>query len=310
MEINTQLNKGTVCAVVVTYNRRELLRSCLQALLAQTRPLDEIIVVDNAATDGTDHMIFTEFPEVTYLRLPENTGGAKGFHEGMKLAYEKGYAWIWIMDDDSKAALDCLEHLFARNAQANVLTPVQIDSIGRRYGQGLWRGRYVVSAQLKDVDGIIRVELFSFVGPLISRMVVEMVGFPRDDFFIYADDYEYSLRIRSIGLKCIAVLDAVIYHDLGGKPIQVKRLGYARERYPQEAWKFYYDTRNTLIMLQHLGFWERLYAYPWWLYLLLRSTIGNLLYEPDWRKRLGYRWLGIQHGIKGITGKRVDPDHF
>lgn len=87
-----------VAAVVVTYNRKELLRECLQALLNQTRPLDEIIVVDNASTDGTDQMIPEEFPQITHVRLPENIGGAGGFHEGMKLAYEKGHDWIWVMD--------------------------------------------------------------------------------------------------------------------------------------------------------------------------------------------------------------------
>lgn len=85
-----------VAAVVVTYNRKELLRECLNALLNQTRPLDEIIVIDNASTDGTQEMIAKEFPYITYVLMSENIGGAGGFHEGMKLAYEKGYDWIWV----------------------------------------------------------------------------------------------------------------------------------------------------------------------------------------------------------------------
>jgi rhamnopyranosyl-N-acetylglucosaminyl-diphospho-decaprenol beta-1,3/1,4-galactofuranosyltransferase len=59
----------TVAAVVVTYNRKELLRQCLGGILAQTRPVDAIYVVDNASTDGTDQMIAAEYADrVIYER--------------------------------------------------------------------------------------------------------------------------------------------------------------------------------------------------------------------------------------------------
>ncbi|MFX5615039.1 glycosyltransferase, partial [Acinetobacter baumannii] len=75
-------------------------RECLQSVLSQTRAPDHVLVVDNASTDGTGEMLKEEFPEVEVLRLPENQGGAGGFHEGIKRAYEAGYDWIWLMDDD------------------------------------------------------------------------------------------------------------------------------------------------------------------------------------------------------------------
>lgn len=84
-----------VCAVIATYNRKELLRECLQSVLSQTRLPDHILVVDNASTDGTQEMLKEESPQVEVLRLPENQGGAGGFHEGMKRAYEEGFDWLW-----------------------------------------------------------------------------------------------------------------------------------------------------------------------------------------------------------------------
>ena len=113
--------RETVCAVVVTYNRKELLLECMRGLLAQTRPLDAIYIIDNASTDGTPELLkekgyinsaFKE-PNISYVRMPENTGGAGGFHEGIKRAYEDGCDWIWVMDDDVKAENDCLSQLMA-----------------------------------------------------------------------------------------------------------------------------------------------------------------------------------------------------
>src|SRR4051812_18012026 len=89
-----------VCAVVVTFNRKKLLVECLRGLLAQTRPLDHLIVINNASTDGTADMLAAEFPELDVVHLPSNVGGAGGFHAGMKWARENGFDWTWVMDDD------------------------------------------------------------------------------------------------------------------------------------------------------------------------------------------------------------------
>ena len=106
-----------VCAVIVTYNRKALLKECLEAVLAQTRPPDHVLVVDNASTDGTAEMLREEFPQVEVLRLPENQGGAGGFHEGMKRAYEEGFDWLWLMDDDTIPRPEALEALLERFAE-------------------------------------------------------------------------------------------------------------------------------------------------------------------------------------------------
>lgn len=295
-----------VCAVVVTYNRKDLLRRCLTALLNQTRKPDHVLVVNNASTDGTKEMLSEEFPQVELLNLTTNQGGAGGFHEGMQKAYKEGYDWIWLMDDDGAAARDCLQRLVAHSRLADVLVPVQIDSGGRRYGAGYWRGRYV-GAQLEQAEGLTTVELFSFVGPLIHRRVVEAIGFPRRDFFIWADDLEYALRIRRVGLRCVAVLNANFYHDYGAKTIRVRRIWRRRTREWHPDWKYYYAARNHVLLLRSLTLGERLYSYLWLLYLLFRQTIGDAVYDPNWKTRTRYRWLGFLHGLMGVTGKTVEP---
>ncbi len=106
------MSKDTTCAVVVTYNRKELLIECLESLIEQSRTLDAILIIDNASTDGTpelllknryiDHLPPMDLQEpyeltsnknqipIHYIRMHINTGGAGGFHEGLKRAYDTG----------------------------------------------------------------------------------------------------------------------------------------------------------------------------------------------------------------------------
>ena len=90
-----------VAAVVVTYNRRDLLLESLAAVLAQTRAPDKVIVVDNASEDGTAAAVRDQFPSVHLAELRRNSGGAGGFAGGMALALADGADLIWLMDDDT-----------------------------------------------------------------------------------------------------------------------------------------------------------------------------------------------------------------
>src|SRR5690242_3499247 len=90
-----------VVALVVTWNRRELLVEALQAVVGQTRPPDRVIVVDNASTDGTSDRVRAEFADVELLRTSRNLGGAGGFALGMRHALEtRSCDALWLLDDD------------------------------------------------------------------------------------------------------------------------------------------------------------------------------------------------------------------
>ena len=100
-----------ICAIVVTYNRLELLKMTIERLLNQTRKLDEIIIINNASTDGTKEFLDGMKDKVTVKTLSKNLGGAGGFSEGIKFAYEKGHDYFWIMDDDTIAESNSLQVL-------------------------------------------------------------------------------------------------------------------------------------------------------------------------------------------------------
>ncbi len=102
-------------AVVVAYNRRDLLPESVEATLAQTVAPDAVIVVDNASDDGSADALAERHPEVDIVRLERNTGGAGGFTIGIALALQRGSArWVWLMDDDTVPKPTALEALCRR----------------------------------------------------------------------------------------------------------------------------------------------------------------------------------------------------
>ena len=106
-----------VVVVVVTCNRKNLLLECLQGILNQTYPINKIVLIDNASTDGTEKMVkenFSNNEAVLYIKFNENTGSSGGFHEGIKRAYEKEADLIWVMDDDCIPNKDALEKLIEK----------------------------------------------------------------------------------------------------------------------------------------------------------------------------------------------------
>ena len=301
---STRSNAPRVCAVVVTFNRCELLRECLSALQEQTRQVDEILVVDNASTDGTLQMLRGEFPQVRVLALEENGGGAGGFHAGMKAAYEAGFEWLWLMDDDGRPAPDCLEKLLEHAAPMRVLAPLQRDASGRLYGIGVWRNIYVdVTHSVARGAASTGDYLFAFVGPLLSREAIAAAGLPNREFFIWFDDYEYALRLHRCGVKIVAVPDAIFHHDLGGVTRAVTLLGKRALRNQQPAWKTYYGTRNHLYTVTRT---RRSGREVWW-YFVQQTwlLLGDLAFEPDRKTRAAMRWRGIRDGALGRLGKRL-----
>src|SRR5699024_2267240 len=100
-------------AVIVTYNRRELLEQTLAGIEAQTLPPAHVVIIDNASDDGTEgYLAEREFTlPTTVKRLPTNTGGAGGFAAGTAEAYELGLDAMWLMDDDTVPQPEALEEL-------------------------------------------------------------------------------------------------------------------------------------------------------------------------------------------------------
>ncbi len=197
---------SSIFAVVLTYDRKELLRACLTAISRQTHPCDGVIVVDNGSSDGTADMLRSEFSSVEVCRLRENVGAAGGFSLGMRLAVAVGAERIWVMDDDVIAEPDALEKLadglnFVEQQGAE---PPFVVSIARSQGGALTDVPEVAKSQnglgysiwpLYLERSLVPVIRSTFVSILIPLRTFEKYGFPLASMFIWGEDGEFTLRV-------------------------------------------------------------------------------------------------------------------
>jgi GT2 family glycosyltransferase len=198
----------SIAAVVVTYNRKLLLGECLDALLKQTRPLDAIYVIDNASTDGTQEFLsqrgFLRECKIRYVRLPENTGGAGGFHAGLRCAFEAGFDWFWLMDDDVEPYLDGLEQLYRFSTESHCIHGRKTGPDGRPVAWGDWfDSRAIATRPIEDPGFIIHprcqeVNVGCFEGMLLARDVVAKIGYPCRELFIMWDDTFYGFLASQV----------------------------------------------------------------------------------------------------------------
>jgi GT2 family glycosyltransferase len=268
-------------------------------------------VINNGSTDGTHEWLDAQAGlEVVHQ---ENVGGSGGFYTGIKKAYEEGADWIWCMDDDVFPKQHCLLSLLEEvnkheDEPLGILSP-------RRLLEGVvfthefqhfnftnplasMHGKKIKSYGLDETIEIVGCD---FEGPFISRKVVETIGFPNKDLFIFCDDTEYCLRAHLAGFKLYYVPNALMD----------KHKFFSNDTWTtknqKKKWKRFYQVRNEAYMNHHYG--------KNWCVRYLRSFIGLLGYyipalfsmpfSKAWEmKDLKVLWEAYQDGIHEKLGIR------
>lgn len=266
-----------VCAVVVTHDRRDLLRECLAAIAAQTRPVERTIVVDNASTDGTGEMLASEFPDVEVVRLERNEGGAGGFHHGLAHAARGQAEWLWSMDDDTIPTPTALEELLAGlDRVADLPAPALLASRvlwmdGELHPMNLpwprWGDKWL---EVRSVEQrLVAIRAISYVSILIRRESLVRHGLPRTHYFIWGDDIEFTARLLRDEVGYL-VPQSVVHHKT------VHPHPASRSTGP----RYYFDVRNKLFMLRG-SVWRPTERF--WLALLTLKGIREYLEHNSWR---------------------------
>lgn len=244
-----------VVAVVVTYNRKKLLKECIEALLKSSFPCD-VLVIDNCSTDGTKEYIadiIDNNSNVSYQKLAENVGGAGGFANGMNLAVKQGYEYVWIMDDDTIVNEKSLEMLMDG---ADIL----LDDFGFLSSTVNWTdgkpckmnaqtfNRRPTGIQSNyETQGLKSVTAATFVSLLFRRDVILSMGLPIKEYFIWGDDKEYTSRV-SAKYNCYNVSGSTVTHKMGNnkgsniKTDDIKRID-----------RYFYAYRNDLATAKNRG---------------------------------------------------------
>lgn len=239
-------------AVVVTYNRKVLLKECIEALLSLEQDVCDVLVIDNASTDNTKEYIqeYIDSNQILYHCTEKNLGGAGGFRVGMELAVQKGYSYVWIMDDDTIVQKDTLHQLMETHRELDgnygFLSSVAYWTDGTLCNMN--RQRVALNTMLEEFeDGFKEIIMATFVSFFVKADVIREVGLPISEFFIWADDLEYSRRI-SMKYPCYAVPNSKVLHKMGSNA----KVGIEQEA-QDRLWRYQYLYRNEVYVFGREG---------------------------------------------------------
>lgn len=242
--MTTDVSIPRVVAVVVTWNRVDLLQESLTALRAQTHPPAAIVVVDNASTDGTAELLDTGYGEqLDVVHLAENTGGAGGFAVGVERALGHAPDLVWLLDDDTVPTETAAAELVRAwrdypGERPAVLASRVVWTDGRDHPMNTPRVKPgATAAELRAADEVdaLPVRSASFVSIACDAATIRERGLPVADYFLWNDDFEYSTRLirDRVGLYCPA---SVVVHKT--------RVFGSTDVDPGD--RFFYEVRNKL----------------------------------------------------------------
>ena len=319
------MKNRSVCVVIVTYNRKELLVSLLQDLEKQSYPVSAILLVDNNSSDGTpdlllekkmvsevkvDEVTSTEWEKVKihYYRNSENVGGSGGFAKAFELVKDMQYDCVWAMDDDVSPEVNCLEEMMEYlDDEARLCIPCRGDENYVDYANteyDLQTLRYFHFNECKrnrlnscDIKSeYVEVQDMVFEGPLFTMDLIYEIGLPNKDYFILFDDTDYAHRAAQ-KTKLRYVANAKLHKKI----IPAKVEGGAW------SWKNYYNLRNSIYFEKKYGKNFRVR------YIRGILRLGDLFLRALFRKRFKRaKWILIAYkdGITGKMGKTYSPEEI
>lgn len=245
------MNNHRIACVIVTYNRKALLKRCLNAIDAQTYKPQVVYITDNASTDGTMDSVkewgyyncLRDGIEYKYILNSRNEGGAGGFYLGMKTAFEADhYDGLWVMDDDGEPEVNCLAELIPYLENYHFISPAVL-SIDNHDDCSFFDFNYNVLVSKARDGKIIKDIANPFNGVLFSSVLIAEIGFPKKEMFIWGDERNYQARAIAAGYKPIMVINAKHYHPKDRqKKIKVFGTKYVLVGLPD--WKLYCFVRN------------------------------------------------------------------
>lgn len=244
--------------VVVTYNRQELLKECLEQIENQTFPPQKIIVVNNASTDGTAEYLRKYKTDNAHYRIvtcEENLGGAGGFEKGIQVSAEVKADCVLMIDDDAILEKDYMEKIMEARLRysgyqafaGTVMTNGRIDTFHRRNiaRPGLRLKNCPENCYTGgNAERPFACDIASFCGMVVDRSLIEKTGLPCSEYFIWFDDTEYSMRINRY-TRFLVIPDAKLNHKTAA--------GAQKHPHRRYDWREYYGIRNRILCVKKHG---------------------------------------------------------
>ncbi|WP_304134419.1 glycosyltransferase [Limosilactobacillus coleohominis] len=320
----------TVCAVLVTYNRKKCLSKVIQGLHNQTHKINRVFIFDNDSTDDTlnylrnnEFKIIYSTSDISKLKKSdtkvvfhnnENLGGSGGFSNAINYASSFNYDYMWIMDDDVYPEPDCLQTMLDTMATAktdasipnrtdenyrdNVVTGIDFKNFLKYTPYS--RKQIMREPATKDYYYVVDM---AFEGPLIKTELVRKIGAPDDGFFLEYDDSDYAQRIQKYS-RIAFVSKARLHRQLAKKGDTTFKFKGRKDQY---NWRTYYTLRNNIIF-------DRRYGQNWMVKHISPRLLFIHKYVKSIKDGMGKNNIPIlkkayRDGMHGRMGKRIDPGY-
>lgn len=245
------MKQYTVIAVIVTYNRDELLKILLESVINQTYPFYKIILIDN-----NNSKIVREFTKdnFIYYKTNSNLGSSGGFAKGIEIALEYNPDCMMLMDDDIYLAPNALENLLKHFDENSLLQSTRIDNnrnlVELTCEKFNLHNPFINNPREKIIKNVYKnyqnlpeklvLSDITFEGVLIPTKIIKEIGNIKRELFIFCDDTEFALRAQKFGAKCFLIKDVLVIKQI---PIQERVVD----------WKEYFLNRNMYYIYRIYG---------------------------------------------------------
>jgi GT2 family glycosyltransferase len=295
--------------IVVAYNSGDLLRDCVASIYL-TQPKVEVVVVDNASTDGAVESVQTEFPTARVVRSERNAGFGAGNNLGA--AHAKGAFLVFLnpdtvvtdgwlealvcpLVDDSSVGLVTPKVLLRNNPEHINVAGLEVHLSGISMCRGLGSPRAAL-------DEVAEVAAISGVTFAVRRDVFEAIGGFDEDFFLYMEDVDLSVRAWLAGYRCLYVPRAVVLHDYDEVEVDTRKTFWVeRGRYLMLlkvfSWRTLLGLLPTLLLAEAI-------TWGWLLWRNPRAVVQKL---RAWRWVVAH-WAQIAEKRRRVYACRARPD--
>lgn len=208
-----------VFIIILNYNRRDRLKKCLDSIFKINYPNYEVVLVDNNSTDGSLEMARAGYSRSVFIKNEENIGYSAGNNVGIRYALERMADYVLLLNNDTEVKSDFLLKLIEeseKNSQVGILSPVVFSGLSGKVwfsgGKIDWlRMKTIHQRELQDKNNF-ETEFISGCAMLVKKDVFRKIGLLDDDFFLYWEDADFSLRAKRAGFKIGVVMSSWIDH--------------------------------------------------------------------------------------------------
>jgi GT2 family glycosyltransferase len=283
MKLESGRDQPGIVAVIVTWNKRPQVLRCLESVLASTQPIEGVVVVDNASTDGTAQAIKQQFGNTVQVIVnPVNKGGSGGFYDGIIAALRYQADYLWLLDNDVIVAPDALNQLLEvaeEEPGAGIVgskvyfaqAPQVIWSMGAKVNHQ--RAKIsIVGDKVHDdgqFDQLIEVDYVPLCSMLLAVQVVHTIGSVDPAYFVYCDDLDFCTRAKQADFRVLNAPGSIVWHDI--------TLNSSR----MSPFALYYYTRNYIYyFLKFAPAGYKLVTVTCLLVFMLKRMLATIRYWP------------------------------